>query len=179
MIKKRSVFNYNYSRRYYLTHPWKLVKEFFRNCNHAWRRAIYGWTWEDCWNLEDWLLNLLPEMLRHMADNGSAYPGSKPFETPEKWHDWLHSMADVLESLQEENWYSQNEYEEEFHNQISMQCSRQNLNDGVTVTWSEEKDFDIVEELYLARVQELNKEREKLLIDTGRELFQYLDYIWD
>lgn len=162
MIKKRSVFNYCYSCRYYLTHPWLFIKEFFQNCNHAWRRAIYGWTWEDCWNLDDWLLNILPEMLRHMADHGSGYPGSKPFETPEKWHDWLHSVADVLESLQEDNWYSQNEYKEDFRRK-----------------WPAGKDFDTVKELYFARTKELTEEREKLLIDTGIQIFKNLNLLWD
>ena len=179
MIKKRSVFNYSYSKKYLLTHPWKFIKEFFQNCNHAWRRAIYGWTWEDCWNLDDWLLNILPEMLRHMADYGSAYPGFKneevDFSTPEKWDDWLHSMADVLESLQEENWFSQNEYEEEFHKQSELHRSKGNK----SITEMNDEDFDTLRELYFARIDELTKERKKLLIDTFSKLGQHLDCLWD
>lgn len=179
MINKRSVFNYSFCKRYYLTHPWKFIKEFFQNCNHAWRRAIYGWTWEDCWNLENWLLNILPEMLRYMADYGSGYPGFEPFETPEKWNDWLHSMADVLESLQEENWYSQNEYEEEFHKQCDFNRKTSKTENVITITWSDRKDFDTIKKLYFARTEELTKEREKLLIDTFTKLGKYLPILWD
>ena len=124
-------------------------------------------------------------MLRHMADYGSAYPGFKneevDFSTPEKWNDWLHSMADVLESLQEENWFSQNEYEEEFHKQSELHRSKgKDENGWITVTWEmNDEDFNTLKELYFTRIDELTKERKKLLIDTGRALFSNLPCLWD
>ena len=167
-----NVFNWPYSKHYYLTHPWKWITEFFRNCAHAWHRVKYGWTWEDVWNMDDWLLNVLPPMLRHMAKHGMAYPGCEPFETPEKWHDWLNSLADVLESLQEKNWYSQNEYEEDFH----RSCP---LNYNKNFTWATEPNYKEISKLYFARSRELGEERKKLLAETFTELGKNLNFLWD
>ena len=150
--------DWSYSKRYYLTHPWKWVKELFCNLKNAYRRAKYGWAYSDCWNMDSWLLEILPQMLRHMADEGCAYPGYEPFETPEKWEDWLHSMADVLESLQEDNWYSQNEYAKDFH-------IRHN-----------DKELD---QLYFLETENLYNERQQLLENTFAQLVKNFNSLWD
>lgn len=148
-IPKRSVFNYSYSKRYYLTHPWKFVHHFFQNLRHAYCRAVYGWTWEDAWNLNDWLLAVLPPMLRHIAENGVAYPGPyTKFDTAEKWDNHLHELANTLESLQEQNWESRNE-------------------------------IPVNDKMWYPREIELIQEREQLLIDTFKIIGENFNYYWD
>ena len=68
----------------------------------------------DVWDLDHYLLTLLPAMLRRLADEGMSYPGIAPFETPEKWETWLREMADKLESLQEDWAETRNEYDEPY-----------------------------------------------------------------
>ena len=177
---KLSAVVWGYRKRYYLTHPWKWFKDFWYNLKSVYMRAKYGYCYTDIWCMENWLLEILPPMFRHLADHGCAYPGEEPFNTPEKWHDWLHSVADVLESLQEKNWYSQNEYEEDFHEMSRARRFAKEKNNHITTTMTyNDEDFQMIKELYFSRARELQKERKKLLIDTGHEIFQYLDYLWD
>ena len=96
-MKKYSVWYMPYNKRYLLTHPWQWVKCAWRCCRDAWRRSVYGWCPGDVWDWDQWFLRTTPEMLRYMADHGSAFPGREPFTTSEKWHDWLHNVADLLE----------------------------------------------------------------------------------
>lgn len=169
-----NVMNWSYTKKYYLTHPWKWFSELFTNLCEAYRRVKYGWAYQDCWNLDYWVLEILPPMLRHMADEGCAYPGNKPFETPEQWNDWLHSTADVLESLQEDNWYSQNEYEKDFH-QLSRW--RDEFNSNITLTNGQ--DYETLSKLYLMRTHELSDERQKLIENTFLQLAKYFTLLWD
>lgn len=165
-IKKCSVFNYCYSTRYYLMRPWKLIKEFFQNCYHGWRRAIYGWTWEDCWNFDSWFCVVTPQILKHMADHGSAYPGTEPFDTPEKWHDWLYEMAHRIERLQYDDWMEDN-------NEYSKEYIESFEND-----WHSERQEEIRKKYYV-RCQEINKTRRQVLEDFGKEFFKHFDCLWD
>ena len=148
-IPKHSVFKCSYSKRYYLTHPWKFVYHFFQNLQHAYRRAVYGWTWEDAWNLNDWLLAVLPPMLRCIAEEGMAYPGpGTKFGTPEKWHSHLHELANTLESLQEQNWEKRNE-------------------------------FSTDNKMWWIREKELVQERNRLLVDTFTTFGKNFNHYWD
>ena len=160
-----SVFKLSYRKKYYFLHPIQFIKEIFGMIRDMFHRAKYGWAYSDVWNLNDWLIGILPPMLRHMADYGCAYPGDVKFDTPEKWNDWLHSMADVLESLQEENWYGQNEYEKE---------------------WSEipfkkhlTEEEEILRQAYWDREIELETNRQNLQQKTFKELIENLDCLWD
>lgn len=113
----------------------------------------------------------MPQMLRHLAKNSCGYPGVEPFETPEKWDDWLNAMADTFEALQEESWNSRNEYEKKYHNMIVRNFG---ANKGV-----ETKDDEEVRELYYMRMQELSEENQALLEDTMKEFGKYFHFLWD
>lgn len=149
-----------HSRRYYLTHPWKWFKEIGQNLRSAWERATKGYCYSDVWNIDLWLLNILPAMFRDMAASGCGYPGpGTEFDTPEKWRDHLLAMADVLESLQFENyWEDANEYKDEYLHSPTR---------------------NEVKELFFAREQELYEQRQQLLQDTFLTLAYNLDKYWD
>ena len=114
---KMNVWRFPYSARYYLTHPWKWFQQLWRNCRDIYRRARYGYTYSDIWNWDNWFLATAVPMLRYLADHSSAYPGNEEFDTPEKWEKWLHHVADLLESGDEEWQDVHNEYYEEYMNE--------------------------------------------------------------
>ena len=159
--------NYSCRPSYYLRHPIKFLEETKSNLVAAWHRATRGYCYLDIWNWNSWFLGVTPPMLRHMADYGCGYPGSVPFDTSEKWHDWLHSVADVLESLQEENWESRNEFAEDFHrlSELNRQVHK-NEQGELCITWSNDAEYEEIAELWRIREEELVKEWNVLAEDT-------------
>jgi hypothetical protein len=64
--------------------------------NHAvWyhQRATRGWADCDTWNIDGYITRILPPMLTHLADHGCSYPSCPPFETPQKWSEYLRDLA--------------------------------------------------------------------------------------
>ena len=171
-----NVLKYCMRPSYYFKHPIKFFKETWSNLVAAYMRVTKGYSYGDTWNLDNWLENVLPPMLRHLADNGCAYPAFKneevDFSTPEKWHDWLHSIADVIESTQEKNWAGQNEYQEDFEHLLS------HPNLTCTCEYSEE-DKKFLRKLFWDREVELEQQRRKLREETLITLIKYIDFIWD
>ena len=161
-----NVFNWAWCTRYYLIRPWKWVKELFSNIRAAWMRAIKGYCYMDVWNWDDWFCSVVPPMLRHMADHGSAYPGKEPFDTPEKWHDWLYEMAHRIERLQYDDWMEDN-------NEYSKEYIESFEND-----WHSERQEEIRKKYY-ARCEDIHKTRQQVLEDFGKEFFKHFDCLWD
>ena len=161
-----NVFKWAWRPRYYLTKPWKWIKELFGNIRAAWMRAIKGYCYTDVWNWDDWFCSVVPPMLRHMADHGSAYPGTEPFDTPEKWHDWLYEMAHRIERLQYDDWMEDN-------NEYSKEYIESFEND-----WHSEQQEEIRKKYYV-RCREINETRRQVLEDFGRSFFKFFDCLWD
>lgn len=175
-----NVFNWSYSTRYYLTHPWKWINELFSNIRAAYRRVRYGWCYTDVWNLGYWLLEVLPPMINHLAEHGCGYPGDEEFPTYESWHTWLCKMANDIESVQEENVEKQNEYREDFHNSFNMRSLKQSEYDKfVTITFNESPDHKEISKKYFEREEELAKEREEKLVKIFTELGKKIPTLWD
>ena len=169
-IKKYSVWRMSYNKKYLLTHPWVWFKCAWRCCRDAWRRSVYGWTYGDAWDWYDWFLHVVPDMLRHIAINGSAYPGAEPFDTPEKWRDWLLEMADLLESGDEEWQNGHNMYYEEYKkNPGSL------LKVGKTPYTRE----DFVRKWYMARAAKLSEEGDKNVERAMTEIGKNFFNVWD
>lgn len=175
-----NVLAYDGTWRYYLRHPIRFLRETVGNLRAAYSRATKGYAAVDVWNMNDWILDTFPPMLRKMADDGCGYPGFNPFESPEKWHDWLHSTADVLESLKEENWESRNEFADQFF-KISEKCRTiiKDEHGDIHVEWQPTPEYEEIKELYFARAKELSDEYDKLIIDTFYELSINFRNLWD
>jgi len=173
--------DFSYNKRYFLTHPWKWFKEIWINIKNGWMRATKGYCYTDVWNIDNWFCEVLPPMLRHMADHGCAHPGVAPFETEEKWHDWLHSMADVIDTIYDEDFWveTKNEYYKEWNTLWEFHNNKHsNFTETCEYNTSEEH-FDLVRELYYARMKEISEERQALIENTFMELAKYFDYLWD
>lgn len=160
MNKKYSVWYMPYNKKYLLTHPWKWFKCAWRNIRDAWRRSVYGWTYGDVWDWDSWFLHTVPDMLRYMADRGSAYPGCAPFDTPERWHDWLHEMADLLDTGREDWQDEHNEYYEEYIKNITKAPNE-------------------LRDLYWERAKELAKQGEDNVRRAMTMLGEHFYNIWD
>jgi len=71
----------------YVNHPNKMKKQ----------RIECGFCDADWWNMDDYLIKLLPAMLRRLANKTIAYPGTEEFPTPESWTEYLESTAELFE----------------------------------------------------------------------------------
>lgn len=151
--------------RYYLRHPFKFLKECKANITNAWMRVARGWCWMDLWNMNDHLLEIIPDMLRELAAKGSAYPGKEPFETPEKWHDWLVSLAADFESCREDALESGNEY----YNDYIAQFEGGNFN----------KETTELDKRYFAREVELYEQMRTRRTNAFHRMIQFFDLLWD
>lgn len=171
-----NVLKYSFRLRYYLTHPWSFFKETWQNLQAAWWRVTRGYAPQDVWNWNTWFLEITPSMFRMMADDGMGYA----MDTPEQWEDWLHSAADVLESLQEENWESRNEFAEDFYRLSKWNKNLEKDENGfIHITWSNESNYEEIKELYFMRQKELNEEWQKLIKDTFMAIANSFQYLWD
>ena len=153
-----SVWQWPYTKRYYLTHPWKWVKHFFTNCRDAYRRMRYGWTYSDVWNWDDWFLTIVPDMFKHLAHYSMAYPGADPFSTPDEWQAWLLKVANLIEQSSEEWCNENNEYYEPFMNNFSDEENRKK---------------------YFARQEELTNICHSNISEALTEIATHFYKIWD
>ena len=159
-MNKYSVWYMPYNKKYLITHPWQWVRCAYRNIRDAWRRSIYGWSYGDVWDWDNWFTHVVPDMLRHMADKGSAYPGREPFDTPEKWHEWLHHIANLIESADKEWQDAHNEFCKDYMDHI----------------WENDKErFN----KYMTRANELYERGEENIAQAFVEMGQHFHSMWD
>ena len=177
-----NVFQLPYQKRYYLTHPLKLIRQFGRNIKAAYHRIKYGWCSWDVWDWDSWFCTVTPPMLRYMADHGSAYPGGEPFETPEKWHEWLYKMANIIERLQYDNWMEDcNEYSKDYEKTFEDDLYKEEHPNGPFLTTSYDCSLtkEEIRERYYKRCEEIHKTRQQVLEDFGKSFFKFFDCLWD
>lgn len=168
--------NFPYSTYYYIRHPWKWIEHLCNNIKMAYQRIKYGYCYTDVYNIDHYLLEILPRMLRELALEDS-HPCS--FQTIEEWHNWLESMADVFESLPIDNWKTKNEFADDFYSLCDKCRYIEKDEKGFThVKWVETEELKDLKNLYFERNKELKEEREILLQDTFKLLGQHLDELW-
>ena len=161
-----NVFRRAWRKKYYILQPWKWFSELISNFKAAWMRAIKGYCYTDVWNWDSWFCSVVPPMLRDMADKGMAYPGGEPFDTPEKWHDWLYEMAHKIERLDYDDWMEDsNEYSKEY-------------NESFENDWHSERQEEIRKKYY-ERCAEIHKTRQQALEEVFLELARHFDCLWD
>lgn len=179
---KMNAFYWDGSILYYIRHPIRFMRHFIRNLNNAYSRIVRGYCKSDYFNLDSWLITLLPQMLREIKNSPvGAYPGIKPFETPEKWHEWLETMALNFESIQN-NWAEvKNEYDGEywdiFHNYVETYGNIcQAVENGPQK--SAQDYLKEVQEKWLARAQELDEQQQAFTENLFLELSKHLYQLW-
>ena len=98
--KKIRLYGFDMGKRYYLTHPWKWFGDLFTLIKNAYHRMRYGYAWVDLWNMSDYLGELIPNMLRVLAEKSQGWPESKEFPAFEDWQKHLNKLADMFEESQ-------------------------------------------------------------------------------
>ena len=170
---------FSYSKRWYLTHPWLFFKDCWINLKNAKMRIVRGWCWSDLWDMFDYLLGLLPDMLKTLAARSMGYPGIEPFETPEKWSAWLYYIANELEESKEEVYEKHNEYYDEYMKSLDNWEYKIIVDENGNRT---RKIIDRNEELskkYFAREVELASDAQKRIEKCFVELGKHFQSLWD
>lgn len=157
-VKKLPVYMFSYRKSYYLTHPWKLVRDVWSGMRNLWHRARYGYAYVDAWNMGSAWCEMGANMMLHLAQHCWAYPGVGEFDTPEKWKAHLEEMARKLRQCADIDWDDQNEFQEQF---------LENPNDKE------------LQEKYFSRMHWLMEKRDNLIKDTFETIGKNFDMYWD
>lgn len=171
---------FSYGKRYILLHPWILIRQAWRNLRNAWQRATKGYCAADAYNMDAYLLAIMPQMLEDLRDDPcGGYPGNEDFPTPESWETWLTKMADTLRELQDDWAESRNEYEEQYFKAMEEYRTVSFTDKGAVVTTTyNDDDIKELHDKWLARVHELNEQQQELTIKTFTEIGRNLHQLW-
>lgn len=72
--KPISLCVFSYRKSYYLTHPLCFVRELWTGIKNAWHRMRYGFAWVDLYNMDTYLGQLVPSMLKELAARSCGTP---------------------------------------------------------------------------------------------------------
>lgn len=99
----------------YIPWSWKHpIKTMLQRHKFRKQRSERGYCDADIWDMDCWFLDVIPTMLRQLADDDLGFP-EPTFSTHEEWKDWLISLAEQFESCATEAVEDQNPYDWE-HN---------------------------------------------------------------
>ena len=96
MSKKIPLHIFTYSKRYYLTHPWKWFKDIRIGIKNFFHRALYGYAWIDLWNTDNYLTNLAGNMIEELAARSCGYPQCDEWPEFEDWQEELEALARAI-----------------------------------------------------------------------------------
>ena len=100
-----------YSKSYCLLHPWVVITHKFKDIRCAWQRATKGYCYRDVWNIDNWFLKTVPQMLDDLIKIHSGHPSGM---TDEEWVDILNEMSVALKNADEETTEFVNPYAEPY-----------------------------------------------------------------
>jgi len=173
-----NVFEYSLPWSHRLRHPLQYLRFLARACRNACQRIAKGYCDFDIMDIDDWLLSVLPAMLKELAGK-PAYPGYEPFDTPEKWEAWLNDTAAKLTSYREDWAETRNEYEKEYQDRLDKCIEKSGY--GLT-TWSCDysKDPGLLElkDKWSARIKELDAVQCFQQAQTFAEIGENLKALW-
>lgn len=83
---------------WYLTHPWEIFIELYKEIKCFIQRGYRGYANSDLWNFDNYLSIMIPIALRQFAECHCGYPGTIEIDTDEKWTKTLKDIADGIEA---------------------------------------------------------------------------------
>ena len=169
MKNEMSLFRLGYGPLYYVKKPWKFFKEIYWNVRNFIHRGRFGFAYADVWCMDEYLLELIPLMLRYLGEHSCGYPGTPPYETPEKYKLFLFQLAEKFEHCQEDGEW-RNEYYEAYEKAIEAQIKE---NREAT---EEEKE---IQNKYFERSRSASKENDQAIIEAYKELAENHQILWD
>ena len=161
---------------YHLEHPIIFARHFWKALKCSYERITKGYCSYDVWNLNDWLLSILPEMFDKLRTEGHGYPCYGEINTIEKWEEHLKYLAIHLRELQKNNWEKRNEYADIFY-RIPKPIKK--TKEGIATFFGDAEYDEEIKEKFIAREKELAAERMNLLKEIGLLIFENLDNYWD
>ena len=93
-IKRIPFYAFSYKKSYYLIHPLKFLKEIRTLISNVKHRLLYSWDWPSLWNMDSFLGQLIPSMLRELAERSCGTPYD--FEE-EEYKAYLMALAHLFE----------------------------------------------------------------------------------
>ena len=166
---------YPWNWRHYLKKPWEFFEDTWLNLKAAWQRATRGWANRDTWRLDDYLLEILPEMIDHLRIHAHGYPCYSEFDTPEKWDKFLKEEIIIpLQNAREEQTAQINEYEEEFQS-YSINFVKQE-NGFIALEFTEPEEL---RRKWCEREKEIHEWRQKELERAFAAMAKHFYSLWD
>lgn len=145
-------------------HPIRRLRELPYILRNSYYRIRFGFCPTDVWNLDNWLLEILPPMLRYLRNKGIGFPGNEEFPSEACWRDWLTQLAAAIEDNQEANVEKKNPWRLAWHKELR------------------ENGHDIDEELrklFWEEEEKIAAKRQAALTAIGEDLFSHLLDLWD
>ena len=179
-----SVNTFPYRKLYYLTHPWKILKDIYWNVKNFWHRGRFGYAYVDVWNFCNWYPRVGAEALRYLARHNSSYPGTKPWSTIEEWREYLEYLANRLQRCADSQdilfGQERNEYQEELDN--IMRETRKithNADGSITESHPLSKEQEEIRKKYWEREKEIRNADQAYIEETYKWVAEDLPYFWD
>ena len=66
-------------------YPWEFFEDCWLNIRAAYQRITRGFAYRDLFSIDNWFLDIFPEMLKEFRENLHSFPGNSEFPTFEKW----------------------------------------------------------------------------------------------
>lgn len=167
------------TRKNYLRHPLIFMRHCIDNLRAAWQRATKGYANRDLCEMNDFLLFLIPSMLRQLAE-GRSYPHNNSFPTLKSWSKWCTSLAEKFEQTQRENWEltHSNKYERklsEAANVLNWQHMNYSAIAASTLTYEQAEE---IWKLYAQEELDIITARKEKIKENFNELSQHYIDLW-
>lgn len=166
--------------KYNITHPLRWIRSGLANMRFVRQRARKGYAAIDWWNMDDWFLEIIPNMLDELADRGYSYPGNEEFDTPEKWKSYLHNLANDFRMCTQDASDELNEYYQEFLDSFDTRRLTEEDEDGnLRVRFQDTPEGEEIAKKYFARCKEISEEQDTILEEAMLRLAHILPSLWD
>lgn len=98
----KSLISFPFKTRYF----YKNIPYLFRSIKWFFIRGKNGWSEYDVWNMDGYLLKIIPEMLRHLADHHFGYPSNIANIRDEQYdkgkdEEWTQKLLEIAHHFEE------------------------------------------------------------------------------
>lgn len=151
------------SWRHYITHPWEFFEDCWLNIKAAYQRITRGFAYRDLFSIDNWFLDIFPEMLKEFRENLHSFPGNSEFPTFESWTAYIEEMETHFRNANENQKVELNEWEEDY---LKYLINKDEVCLNITEKW-------------LARETEIEAWLEEELKEGFEMLQKNLHHLWD
>ena len=142
-----------YTKRYYLTHPWRFFRQCWYNFYHAWERVTKGYCGLDACEMCSFLLELIPNMLDELKENNVGYPVNM---TEEQWHSTLEEMSKLFRDAVEVD---------DFDTSLAEECNKPR----------EERNPEVIKAYW----KEVEAKRDARYVSLSKGMKMLEEYFWN